>query len=262
MTAEQELEDINLFDKDKPLIESPEDNPSDNSNDDFQVPEKFVGKSVEDVIKSYQNLEQDHGRKSNEIGELRKLTDEILQQRVDSDKSGDTKQRNEVGFDDLIEDPHAAIDKVLSASPRLAALEANIQTTARASAHDAVLEKHEDADTVVTSPEFQNWLAENAGRQRMFAEASNNLDSEMANTMLDMYKSSQGTTSTQQAVEQRDSKAKDGLKKATNEKGNRHVSRKPVYKRAELIQMKIHEPERWNAMSDDIRQAYADGRVR
>lgn len=259
MTVEQELEDVNLFEKEKPLTETPLTDAI--TDDAFEIPEKFIGKSTEDVIKSYQNLEQDHGRKSNEIGELRKLTDEILQQQVASGKPEITEQRNEVGFDDLIEDPHAAIEKVLSANPRLAALEQNIQTTARANAHSAVLEKHGDADTIVTSPEFQNWLAENHGRQRMFAEASNNLDSGMANSILDMYKSS-ANMSTKEAVELRDTKAKEGLKRATNEKGNRHSSRKPVYKRAELIQMKVNEPDRWLAMGDDIREAYADGRVR
>ena len=32
-----------------------------------EVPDKFAGKSVEDIIKSYQNLEQELGRKSQEI---------------------------------------------------------------------------------------------------------------------------------------------------------------------------------------------------
>ena len=40
----------------------------------FEVPDKFSGKSVEDIVKSYQNLEQELGRKSQEIGELRNLS--------------------------------------------------------------------------------------------------------------------------------------------------------------------------------------------
>ena len=42
------------------------------------IPDKFSGKSVEDIVKSYQNLEQELGRKSQEIGELRQLSDSCL----------------------------------------------------------------------------------------------------------------------------------------------------------------------------------------
>lgn len=262
MAVKDELEEINLFDEGKPEVTVAPEADDDPTKDDFVMPEKFVGKSVEDVVKSYQNLEQDHGRKSNEIGELRKLTDDILRQKVEPVKDDSTSQSNEVGFDELIEDPQAAIDKVLSTNPRLAALEANIQTSAQATAHNAILKRHSDADTVVASPEFQQWLMENPGRQRTFADASNNLDIDMADSMLDIYKSGR-EAKTNEAVETRDTNAKESLKKATNEKGNKNSGgRKPIYKRKELIHMKVHDPQRWESMSDDIRQAYADGRVR
>ena len=57
----------------------------------FEVPDKFSGKSVEDIVKSYQNLEQELGRKSQEIGELRNLSDSFLKAEI---------SRN--GFDDKI----------------------------------------------------------------------------------------------------------------------------------------------------------------
>ncbi len=262
MAVKDELEEVNLFNEGKPEVTVAPEADDTSTEDEFVIPEKFVGKSIEDVITSYQNLEQDHGRKSNEIGELRKLTDDILRQKVDPVSKQETSQSNEVGFDELIEDPQAAIDKVLSTNPRLAALEANIQTNAQASAHTAILERHEDADTVVASPEFQQWLMENPGRQRSFADASNNLDIDMADAMLDIYKSSK-ESKTKEAVETRDTNAKESLKKATNEKGSRHSgSRKPVYQRKELIHMKVTDPQRWESMSDDIREAYAEGRVR
>jgi hypothetical protein len=62
-----------------------EDNTEDNkqaSEPEFEVPEKFAAKSKEEVAQSYTELERELGRKSNEIGELRKLTDQLLQLQV------------------------------------------------------------------------------------------------------------------------------------------------------------------------------------
>jgi len=47
-----------------------------------EIPDKFAGKSVEDIVKSYQNLEQELGRKSQEIGELRQLSDSFLKAEI------------------------------------------------------------------------------------------------------------------------------------------------------------------------------------
>jgi hypothetical protein len=61
----------------------------------------------------------------------------------------------------------------------------------------------------------------------------------------------------------RDEKARADLKNATTEKGSGDgdTSRKPRYKRSELIRLKIEQPGRYEAMADKIREAYRDGRV-
>ena len=38
-----------------------------------EIPSKFQGKSVEEIVSSYENLEKELGRKGQEIGELRGL---------------------------------------------------------------------------------------------------------------------------------------------------------------------------------------------
>ena len=45
---------------------------------EYAVPDKFAGKSPEEIIESYQNLEKELGRKAQEVGELRKLSDSFL----------------------------------------------------------------------------------------------------------------------------------------------------------------------------------------
>ncbi len=261
---EEKFDEVNLFDEDTPgdVVAAALEADEETTVDEFVTPDKFKDKSTEDVIKSYQNLESEFGRKSNEVGELRKLTDEILRQNVEKGREVQDDESNEVGFDDLIEDPKAAIDKALAMNPRLAALEAEIKTTAQANAHSAVLARHEDADTLVASPEFQTWISENPARQKMFAYASDKLDAGVASEMLDLYKSTVKMREDAATVA-RDAKASAGLKNATNEKGGKKPSRsKKVYKRTELIHLKISNPRKYEAMADDINLAYTEGRVR
>ena len=59
-----------------PQVEQPQEEPQ------VDLPDKFKNKSMEDIISSYENLEKELGRKGQELGELRKLTDGILQQQV------------------------------------------------------------------------------------------------------------------------------------------------------------------------------------
>lgn len=259
-------EDINLFEEDQPNVEDVEataalEAEGKPSKEEFVVPDKFKDKSLEDVITSYTNLESEYGRKNNEVGELRKLTDDILRQSV-AGKAATDVQSNEVGFDELIEDPNAAIDKALSKNPRLAALEAGVHASAQATAHKAILARHADADTLVASAEFQNWVGKSPSRARMFSQASDSLDADMAAEIIDLYK---GTvkSATDAATELRDNKASESLKLATNEKGGKKaVQSKKVYKRAELIRLKISDPRRYESMRTEINAAYKEGRVK
>ena len=80
--------------------------------------------------------------------------------------------------------------------------------------------------------------------------------------IIDLYK---GTSQmkTDAAIEARDEKASESLKLATNEKGGKKSSKsKKVYKRTELIKLKIHDPRRYESMSTEINAAYAEGRVK
>ena len=56
--------------------------PSQELDSDSTIPEKFIGKTAEEVISTYSNLEKDHGRISSELGEERKRREE-LQIRMD-----------------------------------------------------------------------------------------------------------------------------------------------------------------------------------
>ena len=247
----QDVEEVDVIEK-----EVVEDSPS------VDVPEKFQGKSFEEVVNSYVNLEKDYGRKSNEVGELRKLTDEILKRQLETVEPtpvGEAKE--DVGFDDFYDDPGSAVNKALESNPRLKAIEEKLAQEERMRSHQAMLERHPDADELVTSQEFLAWAQEKPARMKMLQTANATLDVDLADEIFSMYKA-KAKSATDEAVESRSQKAKSDLRKATVETGRSVAPSKKVFRRADLIRLKIERPEQYAAMSDEIRQAYADGRVK
>ena len=91
-TPEQaaQFTDIN---KEAPQPSKTEEQPQQEA--DFEIPDKFQGKSMEDIISSYENLEKELGRKGQEIGELRQVTDGILQQQLTTNQNGTDVQVEE-----------------------------------------------------------------------------------------------------------------------------------------------------------------------
>ena len=52
------------------------------------------------------------------------------------------------------------------------------------------------------------------------------------------------------------------LKSAGVQKGGTGEVGKPIYKRVDLIRLRMTDPNRYNDMQDEIHAAYAEGRVR
>ncbi len=53
-------------------------------NPESQIPDKFKGKSTEEVIQSYQELESQLGKQGQELGELRKTFDSYIKSELDN----------------------------------------------------------------------------------------------------------------------------------------------------------------------------------
>ena len=269
--ADEEAVEVSLFDNDEQPAEqagsveaaAPEETKEASS---FEIPDKFKGKQLEDVIESYVNLEKEYGSKASEVGELRKLTDQILQNQVASQSATaqadpNVGHGNEIGFDDFIEQPEVAIDKALERNPRLQRLEESLAQRDHEIARQALLSRHEDADQVVQSPEFLKWVQESPGRQRMLQDAHIHNDAAVASDLIDVFKTTK-QVAREEAVTERGAKATSDLKKATTETGSVPAKTKKIFKRTELIHLKVTDPRRYEAMQDEIHAAYAEGRVK
>lgn len=229
---------------------------------DLDIPEKFRGKGLKDIIKSYTSLEQEFGRKSNEVGELRRLADEIIKQNLELNTGGiPAKKKLEV--DDLLEDPEKAISSAVENNPRLKQLEERLINEERAKAKQAFENKHPDWVDVVNNPQFQSWVTSSPMRTKIFQEANASYDYQAGAELLDLYKEIYSTKIAEAKGEQKAAREK-ALKAATVEKGSTGQSSKKIFKRDELMNMIKYNREKYNdpAFQAELVKAYAEGRVR
>ena len=223
------------------------------------IPEKFKNKSLEDVIQSYTQLESEYGRRSNEVGDLRKLTDELLGLQLKKDKS--VEDRRPISSDDLFEDPDKTINEAVSSNPEIKQLKEQLEWERRERNRLSFEAQHSDWMSVVSSSEFQSWVQQSPTRMRMLREADQNYDYALAAELIDLYKEVHKTNVRQKEVESVE-KTKQDLKDSITERGSTGSHSKKVYSRQALLELRMKNPEKYDAMYEQIAQAYLEGRVK
>lgn len=226
-----------------------------------ELPDKYRGKSVEDIVRMHQEAEKLIGRQAQEVGEIRKLADELLRSQLAS-KPKQQEEQNEVDF---FANPQEAIRRAVETHPEVQTAKQVAIQVQRAQAQQALITKHPDMPELVRDPGFQNWVRGSAVRMRLFQEAdAYNIDA--ADELLSTYKELRGRSTPApqpQPTVQVDKQARDQmLKTAAVDTGGSGESGKKVYRRADLIRLKMRDPSKYESMQDEILAAYSEGRVK
>jgi len=224
------------------------------------IPEKFKGKSAKDIADSYTNLEREYGKKAQEIGELRKLTDQILKQQIDQTQHKETPEP-EIEDADFFVDPQKAVQRAIENHPKIKQYEQQAALAQRQANLERFAAKHSDYEDVLKEDEFQKWVGSSPVRQKLFAQANSNYDFEAADEIFGQYKERKQLIAgaKQQFTDNREA----ALKASSVPSGNSSAeSGKKVYRRTDLIRLKMTDPNRYEALSDEIQKAYAEGRVK
>lgn len=231
---------------------------------DDVIPEKYRGKSVEEIVKMHQEAEKLIGRQANEVHEVRSLADQLLKQQLDS-KAREAKPIEESLEDDFFADPASAVNRQVEKHPavieaRQAALEMKRMKTAQQLSH-----KHPDFATIASDAGFQDWVKSSAIRLNLFAKADAEFDFESADELLSTYKElkqiKQQTQNVQTAAVENKAQEQ-AMRAATVDVGGAGETSRKVYRRADLIKLRMTDPERYMQLSDEIMDAYATGRVK
>jgi hypothetical protein len=225
------------------------------SND---IPDKYRGKELSDIIKMHQEAEKLIGKQAQEVGEVRKLADELIKQNLAGKPQPIKEEEPEVDF---FENPQAAVRKTVDNHPDVLAARQAGQEFKKMQIQQKLAAEHPDFGQIVQDPDFANWVKSSPIRIGLYAKADGEFDYDSANELLSTYKQLKGVKA-KQTNEAGETQRKSNLKAATVDVGGSGESGKRVYRRADLIRLKMTDPNRYDSLSEEIMQAYQDGRVK
>ena len=223
------------------------------------IPEKYKGKNFEDIVKMHQEAEKLIGRQAQEVGEVRRLADNLIKQQLSSKQTESPPQvETEIDF---FEDPKLAVQKAVASHPDVLAAKQASSQFKQMQTQAMLAKKHPDFVSVVQDGEFIEWVKQSPMRLNMYAMADANYDYSAADELLSTFKQIR-TAKTAQTTEAGNSVRKQNLKAAAVDVGGTGESSKKVYRRADLIRLRMTDPNRYESLQDEIMSAYADGRVK
>jgi hypothetical protein len=204
--------------------------------DAYQLPERFVGKTPEEIAQSYEELSQLSSRQANDLGTMRQTVDNILQS--NSSQQEPLVEREPISVDDVYDNPGNAIQRGIDESPindRITQLENDLVAARQQTRLTSLDGKFEGWQEIVQSPEFINWAGESPYRTRLVA-AANDWDMDAAEDVLTMYTESQNISANRADAEREGQLTNAGLESGTAEVNYGE----PTFSRAELLQHRIN----------------------
>ena len=228
--------------------------------EESSLPEKYQGKSLEDVVQMHQEAEKLLGRQSSEVGELRKVVDDYISQSIAT-----TAPQQYVEPEDDIDyftDPQAAVNRAIENHPKIREAQHYTAEYKKQSSLAALQSRHPDMQDILNDNGFAEWIKASKIRTQLFVQADQQYDADAADELFSLWK--ERKTVAQQTAQVEKQARKQSLKAANtgNARGSAEGSRKKVYRRADIIKLMKNDPDRYQALSDEIMAAYAEGRVR
>ena len=247
-TIENEAEETQLEE-----VEQPQEKPT--------VPEKYQGKSMEEVVQMHQEAEKLLGRQSSEVGELRKVVDDY----ISTQTTTQAPQQQHVEPEDDIDyftDPQGAVNRAIENHPKIREAEQYTAQYKKQSSLSTLQAKHSDMQQILGDPKFAEWIKASKIRTQLFVQADQQYDADAADELFSLWK--ERKTVAQQTAQVEKQARKQQLKAANtgNARGSAEGTRRKVYRRADIIKLMKNDPDRYQAMSEEIMAAYAEGRVK
>ena len=222
-----------------------------------ELPEKYREKSLDEIVKMHQEAEKLIGKQAQEVGEVRKLADELIKQNLGSRQ----QTRQEEPEVDFFENPQKAVQRTVDNHPDILAARQVTLEMKRAQIQQRLAQEHPDFGDIAKDQDFANWVKSSPIRIKIFEQADSGYDFDSANELLSTYKQLRSVKQ-KQTSDDGEVTRKQNLKAVGVDVGGSGESSKKVYRRADLIRLKMQDPTRYDALSEEIMQAYQEGRVR
>jgi hypothetical protein len=224
------------------------------------IPEKYQGKSLEEVVQMHQEAEKLLGRQSGEVGELRKVVDDYIASQTPTQAPQQPVEPEE--DIDYFTDPQGAVNRAIENHPKIREAEQYSSQYKQQAALATLNNKHPDMQEILADPKFAEWIKASKIRTQLFVAADQGYDADSADELFSLWK--ERKTVVQQTVNVEKQERKQQLKAANtgNARGSNEGTRKKVYRRADIIKLMRTDPDRYTALADEIMAAYAEGRVK
>jgi hypothetical protein len=223
-----------------------------------ELPDKYRDKSLDEIVKMHQEAEKLIGKQAQEVGEVRKLADELIKQNLVSKQQQTKQEEPEVDF---FENPQKAVQRTVDNHPDVQAARQATLEMKRMQIQQKLAQEHPDFGDIAKDQDFANWVKSSPVRIKLFEQADAGYDYDSANELLSTYKQLRGVKAKQMSDSGEETR-KQTLKAVGVDVGGSGESSKKIYRRADLIQLQLKDPERYNMLADEIMLAYAERRVR
>ena len=239
--------------------ETPVEQPLVDDQPTQELPDKYKGKSTADIVRMHQEAEKLLGKQSSEVGELRQVVDDYIQTQLSPTEAPQQNSEDEIDF---FSDPDKAVERAISNHPKIKEAEQVSAQYKQNAAMSELQNRHPDMKDILEDGKFVDWIKGSKIRTQLFAQADRQYDYEAADELFNNWKERQQVVG--QTVANEKQQRKDTIKAAStgNARGSGEQSAKKIYRRSDIIKLMKTDPERYLSLSDEIMQAYQEGRVR
>ena len=122
--------------------------------------------------------------------------------------------------------------------------------------------KHPDMESILQDAKFAEWIKGSKVRTQLFVQADQSYDYDAAHELFSLWKERSQVVQQTANVEKQARKQQIKAANTGNARGSAEGSRKKVYRRADIIKLMRTDPERYQALSEEILRAYSEGRVK
>lgn len=224
--------------------------------DTEELPQHYRGKTPAELIKMHQEAESRLGQQGEEVGKLRSIVDDFILKQT---KSNEPDEAEEIDF---FADPDKAVEHKIANHPTLKQLEQLGAQMQQSQTLSALQQKHPDLKEIAVSPEFQKWIMGSKVRQQLYEQANNQYNYDAADELFSTWKEIRNVTKQTVEVERKERKQALNAASTGGASGSTEAPSKKIYRRADIIELMRTDPKRYQAMSNEIMQAYRENRVR
>ena len=251
--------DINELDTVSQEIQKQESAAKDESKSVLEdiLPEEFKGKSPSEIAKQALFYRNQMGKQANELGEVRRLADELIKSQLQVQKQPEQDVSDEM---DIFENPKEAMRRAIEQNPLVQSAALQADNARKVLAQQQLAIKHPDFTQVVQDNSFSEWVGKSKFRQQLFKQA-NDYDVEAADELLSTYKELR--SSRQSNISETEKGARDKqLNAAGVDSGGSGETSKKIYRRTDIMKLMINDRKAYDARAEEFKLAYMEKRVR